>query len=988
MQIFSDEDFDYTNAWIAAAVWLSIIIVYTLTQAATVSLWDCGEFIAASSILGVPHPPGTPYYVLVGRLFTLIPIFEDISARINFLSGLCNSIAAIFGYLSAIRLLRPWLDKKGDIFGRIVMYAGAAGGAFCLAFGRTSWSNAIEAEVYGMSMLIMFAIVWLVLIFNEKRGTATADKIMITIVYLAFLGIGVHMATFIIMPIAAIVLILKKETPKGYWFILSAYFIIELFLIFALSSRPGEVSYVVPIIIGFAFYLFYVLSFEVIPKQLVWLGTGLALACLPIAGILRPILEPVTNLIGLIALAGTVGYSCYLIFSNLKNRSTGSSHNHLLTGAIFPIVSALLAGLIITGMHGYGVFLFLTVGLAVCLSLFIWKYIDLPILFAIGGSSLVILGVRPFVLGVIFAAVAVLVAGLGFKMPRWRPALMILLVAVMGFSVHAFIPIRSAEQPYINENNPSKDLTTTINFIERKQYGSQGMIERMFERRSEWENQFGAHRRMGLWGFFQEQYGLVGPKFLIMFVVGLFGIWEIVRRRSEDGLFIMLLFLVTTVGLVLYMNFADGTRINAQTGRDYLEVRDRDYFFTPGFMLFGLCIGIGIAAIIQFIRDSVKGFSMGPKKIVLGASLALTLLPLYTVLGNWYYCDRSNNYVAFDYASNMLRSADPNAVLFTGGDNDTFPVWCLQEAYRFRKDVRNVNLSLANTKWYIKQIQTSMGLNLGWTEADIDALRAYRTQDGKTFRLADQVVDALIENNPGVPINFSITTTASARKYKGSSIDSKLVLSGMKFRYDPEGTHMRVAIKETWDYYNDSTLFRYDRLADTTIYRNETTRRVIANVANGLIMSADGLYQSEMYDEASTLINRALVLYPTSGAAIRALARMYAGRQMFDSIFALIEKYPHANPNDIRLALARGYRSVDRVEEAFNELNNILIASPRYKPALDEMMRLLVKAKDVDAMVNVIRRWVISNPDDEKMRKALNDLIVELNRVQTEESGN
>ena len=146
----------------------------------------------------------------------------------------------------------------------------------------------------------------------------------------------------------------------------------------------------------------------------------------------------------------------------------------------------------------------------------LWKHINWSILIAVGGSSLIVFGIKPFVYGMLVSAVILVVGGLLKYLPGWKISLMIIFMAVAGFSVHVYIPIRSAEQPVINENNPSKDLTTTINYLERKQYGSMSMTERMFKRRSEWVNQFGMHRRMGYWGFFSEQYGINGVKFVFI----------------------------------------------------------------------------------------------------------------------------------------------------------------------------------------------------------------------------------------------------------------------------------------------------------------------------------------------------------------------------------------------------------------------------------------------------------------------------------------
>ncbi len=238
-------NFDRTNGLIAFGVWLLAMVIYFLTKAPTFSFWDCGEFVAACHILGIPHPPGTPLYVMIGRIFSLIPIVDDIAARINFLSGLCSSFAALFAYLAGVRILRDWFTGDNSLYSKIILFAGAASGALFLAFGRTQWTNSVETEVYGMSMMIVFGIVWLIMIFIENRGTLFGDRIMLLVVYLSFLGIGVHMTTFIILPICAIVFIIKKETPITFWFMLAGFFLMEFYLIFALSSRPGEIPYYV-----------------------------------------------------------------------------------------------------------------------------------------------------------------------------------------------------------------------------------------------------------------------------------------------------------------------------------------------------------------------------------------------------------------------------------------------------------------------------------------------------------------------------------------------------------------------------------------------------------------------------------------------------------------------------------------------------------------------------------------------------------------------
>ena len=169
------DNVDPVNAVVAFGIWLLTLTVYALTRAATLSFWDCGEFIAASHILGVPHPPGTPLYVMIGRIFTLMPIASDIAARLNLLSSLCSSITAVFGYLAAVRILRLWFGSMESVYVRLLVYGGAASGALFLAFGLTNWTNSVEAEVYGMAMMFLTAILWLALIYLEHKGSSLGN---------------------------------------------------------------------------------------------------------------------------------------------------------------------------------------------------------------------------------------------------------------------------------------------------------------------------------------------------------------------------------------------------------------------------------------------------------------------------------------------------------------------------------------------------------------------------------------------------------------------------------------------------------------------------------------------------------------------------------------------------------------------------------------------------------------------------------------------
>ncbi|MCB2201443.1 DUF2723 domain-containing protein [bacterium] len=989
MKLF-DRHIDRTNALIAALVWLGVTFVYLQTKAVTMSFWDCGEFIAVSAILGIPHPPGTPLYILVGHLFSKYIPLADISARVNVLSSLSSSVAALFAYLSAVRILRSWFSDKTDRFSRFLTYAGGVCGAALFSFSFTQWNNSIEAEVYGLSMLIMMAIFWLTMVYIEHWETPRGSRIMMLVVYLATLGIGVHMATFLILPIAALFFVLKKDTPAGGWFLVAVFFAAELFLIFLLSSRPDEIPFFIPVLIVLIIYTFYVFSFEKVPSVVWIIFAGLLLSVLPIFAVIANELTGVENttppaflgIIGAIGLIGITGYALYLLAQRDKmDKADPSIAMHYLYPPLFVLAAALFAAIAVLNLRGYAMFLLFSVVFLAGLGFSLRKHINWFALIPLVGISTIILGVVQFAIGLLVAGIIAVALGLYLKDTRWKQSVVMLLVAVIGFSVHVYIPVRSAEDPFINENNPSRSLEATIQFIERKQYGSESMVERMFNRRAEWSNQFGTHERMGFWGFFRDQYGLNGPRFFLLFMLGLFGIWEIVRRKPRIGLHLLLVLLLTSIGLVLYMNFADGTRLTP-AGQDYLEVRDRDYFWTGAFILFGMTIGIGVATLVQFVRESVASFSKAGRTIVVTSICVLFLLPVYAIAGNYYQCDRSRNYIAYDYGFNLLMSADQNAVLFTNGDNDTFPLWCLQEAYGLRKDVRVVNLSLANLDWYIMQLRDYMGLELGWTDEQIQALRGYRFEDGQLYRVSHQVIDAIYQNNyPRVPINFAVTCSAGFRRIANRSIDHRLELSGMKWRLMPDGQSMTVNVPHSIDLLTDTSTFRFRGLNDPSIYKDETTLRVTFNMGHTILMVADTLRRAGNLEAAADMARLAWINIPHYNEAALYLANLYGDMGEDARLAEMVHEVRPEDREKVTVYWARANRTLGRIERAEQILDSLLIESPHSESAFEEMVKLYIEDRDLLKLKTHLENWLQHNPDHERARILLARLDQELIRL-------
>ena len=199
------------------SVFAVVLGFYLYTMAPTVSFWDCGEFITCSYILGVPHPPGTPFFVVLGRLFTLLPLSKEIAFRVNFLSGLSGAIAAAILYLLILKVIvriKENREEKPSIFVHIIAGFSAILGA--LAF--SVWDNSVEAEVYSISTLVLVLGLWTVLHWDDNRGTKGNKNTLLLLIYLTFLGMGIHLLPLLVLPGALVFVLMvnwkELKDPK------------------------------------------------------------------------------------------------------------------------------------------------------------------------------------------------------------------------------------------------------------------------------------------------------------------------------------------------------------------------------------------------------------------------------------------------------------------------------------------------------------------------------------------------------------------------------------------------------------------------------------------------------------------------------------------------------------------------------------------------------------------------------------------------------
>ncbi|MBU1320254.1 MAG: DUF2723 domain-containing protein [candidate division Zixibacteria bacterium] len=879
---FTDGRRDPWNLIFGIFVLLVSLIVYLMTVQRTLSFWDCGEFITCAHILGIPHPPGTPLFVLIGRVFALFPIGDDPSFRINIISCINSAFAAMYGYFVAAWLIKKWFASPNlSGWSRVTVYLGGVIGGLLFAFGRTNWGNSVEAEVYGTSMLFMMLTIYLLLLWVDHREETHGETYLVLMAYLSTLALGVHMTSYIVVPFAFLLVIAVDGKYRRSWQIWVTFLILLL-----------VIHQVQPFIVASA----------------AWAAIACAAHC----------------------------------------------WKRISQGWIFSLALPVLALVLFVSQGAPFVPVFV-------LSFWGWSLLTL-LFFRIDASK-----------------------------QFWRISFLVITAALLGYSVQIFIPIRAAQKPIMNMNNPD-NWESFKGFLERSQYGTESMITRALHRRGEWINQFGNHPRMGFWGFFKEQYGLVGKRFLILFFLGLYGMYYTTRKHWKSGIFVFLITLAGTVGLVIYMNFADGTQENTLIGEGHLEVRDRDYFWTPGFVMFGLMIGLGVAAFFDMIRNILIIEKASPRiRDTILAVLCLSfLLPAFALANNYFINDRSRNFIPYDYAWNILDSARPNAVLFTNGDNDTFPVWCLQYVYGIRPDVKIANLSLINTNWYIKQLKNELGVPIRLTDSQIDGLMHRRTQDGGLYRVQDQMIAEIIDDNQRgheqTPVQFAVTVSTRNKNYKLQSLDPYMQMEGMALTvYYPNRQPDAIALEKTHDMYWNQ--FKFRGVTDTTLYKDENADRLVNNYISGFLFMADTLQRAGRIDEAASEIRKGIGLVGGGLEPWAYLCRMYTMNGRLDDAIKVLDEAPDDLPKrTLKQFIAAGLSDAGRKAEARAYFEDIYRSNPGWRDGFNELFRFYFDQQMQAELARLLYDYTNANPGDAQIAAAYQQLKQEVPELFVPES--
>ncbi|MFH1276794.1 MAG: DUF2723 domain-containing protein [Candidatus Eisenbacteria bacterium] len=839
---------------VAAAVVLVSGIVYYMTAGRGAPFWDCGEFIACAYILGIPHPPGAALFVMTGRVVSLIP-FLDTAFLLNLFSGLCSALAVGFCSLALSRVVRRLRGREASMTDRVVLYAGSILGSLCMAFGSTYWFNAVEAEVYGLTLLLVSLLIWLTVLWYERARTPEGNRILILQTYLLFLGATNHMQSFLpIIPLFLLVFMVDRSRLKSpvFW----AVFLVLTAVIHSTSQ-----------------FLF---------------GTPIA---------------------------------CALFFvAMFSSRYSDSRRDYAI------IILSLVVGVVLYYMGG------------------------MKVAAAVGGAVLV--------LG------AVMVRSPG-SAKAYTLAGSLLLAAMLGYSLYAYVPIRAAENPAINENHP-KDWKNFKMFLERKQYSDKSMFELMFTRKGTWGNQFGDFHRIGFWYHLKDQwlphrnYGL----YLFIPLLTLGGVWALWKRDRKIGLYFLGSLLLFTVAMTLYLNFSDDTK------GVKLEVRDRDYFYTPGFVMIAYMTGIGFSWLLGVILSARFGSRALRESVVAGLAIISLAVPITTVKAKFYEHDRSRFWVAEDLAYNMLVGLRENAILFTGGDNDTFPLWYIQEVRGFRKDVRIVNLSLLNTPWYIKQLKyEDPKVAIPLNDQEIEGLRGYYSPGGEIVTIKDIVMPLIIRDNiKNRAVYYAITVPTSDQ----GAVQKKLIQEGLVKRIEPDLEEESINVKEMEKNFGEGQ-YRFRGLDDPTVYKDRDTRRLLTNY-NACLYNLAQLFQRAGEPEKAQKYIAMLRSWPHDNmAGNRMLALLAEGQQDWEMALQYIGRCRELEPADglNYVKEAEYLRKLERTDEAIDLILEARRFLPEDRTVLGAVIRTLTGTNREGEITSHLEDWVSRHPEDEGVKQAL-----------------
>ncbi|MBQ7209443.1 MAG: DUF2723 domain-containing protein [Paludibacteraceae bacterium] len=773
--------FKFWNTLVGWLVFAIAAATYLLTIEPTASFWDCGEFISSAYKLDVGHPPGAPFFMLMGHFFSLFASDPShVAMCCNAMSALASAFTILFLFWTITALGRKLLvngkgeslaaDEQMSLWQVIALLGAGSVGALAYTFSDTFWFSAVEGEVYASSSFFTAVVFWLILKWDEKADEEGSDKWLILIAYLMGLSIGVHLLNLLTIPAIVLVYYFRKYDFSWKGVLLALLASVGILAVVLYGMIPGF-----PTVAGW----FELLFVNVLGCPF---NTGLA-----------------------IYLVLTIGALAWAVFETYRNKS------YLLNNISFALAVTLVGIPFIGESVIIGV-----IFIAALLAILFWKRDFVPARWLNTTTlmiAVIMIGYSSYAAIVIRSAADTPmdqnspdnVFSLKYYLNREqygdRPLLYGQTYSApvdLRIEGNMCVPIdkqgRPQYAPAPKTDTDTKDHYIITGYKSSYQYMKEFCMlfprmyspdQRHVQAYKDWGDVKGKkisydycgqkktdvcptfgenltfffryqlhfmYWRYFMWNFAGRQNDLQGygeiskgnwlsgisfidnarlgdqdalPSelknnkghnvyYMLPLLLGLLGmVIQLARRRQgiENFTLTMMLFIMTGIAIVVYLN---------QTP---YQPRERDYAYAASFYAFSIWIGLGVLAITEFVNRLLKSDNKVLRSVVAAIVTIVCLgVPALMAQQNWDDHDRSDRYSCRDFGANYLKSCESNGIIFSNGDNDTFPLWYNQEVEGVGNDLRVCNLSYVQTDWYISQMKRpyyeSEALPITWEPKD------------------------------------------------------------------------------------------------------------------------------------------------------------------------------------------------------------------------------------------------------------------------------
>jgi tetratricopeptide (TPR) repeat protein len=903
--------------------WLSFLIasiVYIMTIEPTTSFWDCGEFITTSFKLQVGHPPGAPLFMIVGRFFTLFGDAGSAAKMVNVMSALASGFTILFLYWTITHLSKKLIitDNEPSTGQTITIIASGFVGALAYAFSDTFWFSAVEGEVYASSSLLTAIVFWAILKWENVADEPYANRWLIFVSYIIGLSIGVHLLNLLAIPAIVFVYYFRKYevTRKG---------IINTFIV-SVVILGGIMYGIIPgvVTVGSWFELLFVNSFG-LPYHSGLIFYLAALMAAIVYGIYYTAKKNKvfwnTVIIGVtVIILGYSSFALIIIRSAAKPPMDQNSPNDT-----FSLLSYL-------NREQYGE-----------RPLFKGQYFTAPY-----DTRERFHEVKPIysqIDGKYVVTSNRLRANYDERFTTFFPRMYSSVEETHAQDYMQWGKIKGTRIQVVNESGQTETLIKPT-FTENLRFFIRYQVGHMYFRYFMWnyvgrQNDIQGHGGI-LYGNWLSGVNFIddwrlgdqdnlparfvnnkarNTYFFLPFILGLLGILYQYKKGAEGkkGLWLVfLLFFMTGIAIVIYLNQYPH------------QPRERDYAFAGSFYAFAIWIGLGVLA----VSEALKKYLPETVSAVIAGTLTLVLVPGIMVAQNWDDHDRSNRYTARDLGANYLKSVKPNGIIFTNGDNDTFPLWYNQDVEGVRTDVRVCNLSYLQTDWYIEQMKRkayesdpmpfSMSINQ-FRQGTRDVV--YLLDDSRITRETvglKEAISFIADDNPATKLQQAENAAYIPKKVLSFEVDKEAVIRNKVVR--PED-YDKIVDTITIDLSNRSFLPKDEMMILDLLATNNWERPIYwaITVGSNKYINLQDYFQLEGFAYRFVPIKRQSNPQTLSFGSV-------ASDIMYDNI---MNNFEYGNMNDPGIYVdENNARMMTNIRNSFNRLARTLIEEGKIDSAI------------------------------------------------------